>query len=136
MYQRQVEALTKLFVEFHRMQDLLHGATLGFTSPGDMSQESYFEKWQDKLAKTWFEYIENRLLLSEAIVARIDELFEKFTEAGIAIRSAPIYREGELRKEAAAEEIKAKEIAQKLVPPLLAAIESDARRVIHAEAHL
>jgi len=133
VHQRQVEALTKLFVEFHRMQDLLHGLTLGFTSPGDTSQEDYFEKWQDILAKTWFEYIENRLLLSEAIVARIDELFKKFTEAGIAIRSAPIYRKGELRKEAAAEEIKAKEIAQKLVPPLLDAIESEARRVVHEE---
>jgi len=60
-------------------------------------------------------------------------LFEKFSEAGIAIRQAPIYREGEMRKEAVAAEIKAKEIANTLIPPLLDAIESEARRLVHEE---
>ncbi len=133
VHQRQVEALTKLFVEFHRMQDLLQGATQGFTLGGEMSQEGYFEKWQLKAAETWSEFIENKLLLNETIVARIDELFDKFNEARKAIRSVPIYREGEMRKEAIAEQIKAKEIAHKLIPPLLEAIESEARRVIHDE---
>ena len=97
LHQRQVEAPTKLFVEFHRMQDLLQGATRGFRSQGEMSQEGLFEKWQLKVAETWSEYIEHKLLF----------------------RSAPIYRENEMRKEAAAEQIKAIELANKLIPPLL-----------------
>ncbi|MGB8028447.1 MAG: hypothetical protein WCF30_02175 [Terracidiphilus sp.] len=135
VHQRQIEALTKLFVELNRMKDLLQGATRGFKSQGEMSQEGYFEKWQLKAAEAWSEYIEHKLLLNEAIVASIEELFGKFNEAGIAIRSAPIFREGEMRKEAAAEEIKAKEIAHKLIPPLLRSIESEARRIIHEESH-
>jgi hypothetical protein len=133
LHQRQVEALTKLFVELHRMKDLLQGATRWIKLGGEMSQEGYFEKWQEKAAETWSEYIEHKLLLNKAIVAKIEELFEKFSEAGIAIRRAPIYREGEMRKEAVAEQIKAKEIANKLIPPLLDAIESEARRVVHDE---
>ena len=133
VHQRQVEALTKLFVELHRMKDLLQGATRGFKSQDEMSQEGYFEKWQLKAAETWSEYIEHKLLLNKAIVTSIEELFDKFNEAGIAIRLAPIYSEGEMRKEAIAAQIKAKEIAHKLIPPLLDAIESEARIVVHDE---
>ena len=134
VHQRQVEALTKLFVEFHRMQDLLQGAaTRGFRSQGETSQGGLFEKWQLKAIETWSEYIEHKLLLNKAIVDSIEKLFGKFDEARIAIRSAPIYMEGEMRKEAVAAQIKAIEIANKLIPPLLDAIESEARRVVHDE---
>jgi hypothetical protein len=40
-----------------------------------------------------------------------------------------------MRKEAVAAQIKAKEIAHKLIPPLLDAIELEARRVVHDESH-
>jgi len=133
VHQRRVEALTKLFVELHRMKDLLQGATRWIRLGGEMSQDGYLEKWQEKAAETWSDYIEHKLLLDKTIVAKIDELFEKFSEAGIAIRQAPIYREGEMRKEAVAAEIKAKEIANTLIPPLLDAIESEARRLVHEE---
>jgi hypothetical protein len=135
VHQKQVESLTKLFVEFHRMQDLLQGATQGFTLGGEMSQEGYFEKWQLKAAETWSEYIEHKLILTPAIVASVEELFVKFNEAGIAIRLVPVYSKGEMRKEAVDAQIKAKEIAHKLIPPLLEKIESEARRVIHDESH-
>jgi hypothetical protein len=134
VHQRQVEALTKLFVEFHRMQDLLQGATRWIKLGGELSQEGYLNKWQQKAAETWSEYVEHRLILNKAIVASIEGLFEKFSEAGIAIRQAPIYREGEMRKEAVAAEIKAKEIAHEGIPPLLDMIEKEARRVIHEES--
>jgi hypothetical protein len=130
VHQRQVEALTKLFVELHRMKDLLQGATRGFRLQGETGQEDYFKKWQQKAAETWSEYIGHKLLLTKALVAGIEELFDKFSEAGIAIRSAPIFREGEMRTEAVAAEKKAGEIANKLIPPLLDAIESEARRVV------
>lgn len=100
-----------------------------------MSQEGYFEKWQLRAAETWSEYIEHKLILNKAIVASIEELFDKFNEAGIAIRLVPVYREGEMRKEAVAAQIKAKEIAHELIPPLLVAIELEARRVVHDESH-
>ena len=112
------------------MKDLLQGATRGLRLQGETGQEDYFKKWQQKAAETWSEYIEHKLLLTKAIVASIEELFDKFSEAGIAIRSAPIFREGEMRTEAAAAEKEAGEIANKLIPPLLDAIESEARRVV------
>ena len=133
VHQRQVEALTKLFVELHRMKDLLQGATRWIKLGGEMSQEGYLEKWQEKAAETWSEYIEHKLLLNTAIVVSIEELFDKFSEAGIAIRSAPIYREGEMRQEAVAAQMKAKKIANELIPPLLERIESEARRVVRNE---
>ena len=130
MHQRQVDALTKLYVGFHQMNDLLRGAIRGVKPQGEMD---HFEKWQQKAEETRFEYIEHKIILNEAIVARIEELFENFWKVGIAIRIAPILREGERRMEAAAKEIEAKEIADKLIPPLLVRIESEARKVIRDE---
>jgi hypothetical protein len=134
VHQRQVEALTKLFVALHQMKDLLQGATRSVRFQGEMSQEDYFKEWQLSAAKTWSEFIEQKLLLNQAIVARIEELFRKFQEAGVAIGSAAILREGEARMEAAAEWKRAAEIAHKLIPPLLDAIELEARRVVHDES--
>jgi len=71
--------------------------------------------------------------LNKEIVASVEALFRQFHEAGISIGSAQILMEGEARMEAAAERNKAAEIAHKLIPPLLDAIEIEARRVIHDE---
>ncbi len=134
VHQRQVEALTKLFVELHRMKDLLQGATRAGRFQGELSPEGYLKEWQLAAGRTWSKYIEHKLLLNETIVAGIEELFGKFQEAGIAIGSASILREGQAIMEAAAEWKKAAEIAHKLIPPLLNAIESDARRVVYDES--
>jgi hypothetical protein len=133
VHQRQVEALTKLFVGLNQMKDMLQGATRGSRLAGEMSQEGYLKKWQEEAYKTWSEYIEQKLLLNKEIVASVEALFRQFHEAGISIGSAQILMEGEARMEAAAERNKAAEIAHKLIPPLLDAIEIEARRVIHDE---
>jgi hypothetical protein len=134
VHQRQVEALTRLFVELHRMKDLLQGATRGARFQGEMSQEGYLKEWQLSAARTWPQYIEHKLLLNEAIVSSVEGLFGKFQEAGLAIGWATMLWEVQPGMEAAAEWNKAAEIAHKLIPPLLDAIESEARRVVYDES--
>lgn len=134
VHQRQIEALTKLFVGLNTMSGLLQSATRSSRFEGETTPEDYLRKWIAAGAETWSSYLEYKLLLDSAIVENIERLFRKFQEAGIAIGSARILREGQAIREAAEESKKSAEIAHELIPPLLLSIESEARRIIHEES--
>jgi len=133
VHQRQVEALTKLFVALHKANELLLGATRLFKLRGEIERDKYLGLWVEALNEAWATYIEHKLLLPKPIDKEIDTLFRTFTDASISIGSATMLMEGQMIVDAASERKKAAEIARKQIPSILDGIEIEARKVIHEE---
>jgi hypothetical protein len=133
VHQRQVDALAKLYVSLRNMQDNLQGATRSIRMKNEISPEEYMKLAYQNSRSAWSEFIGNKLLVDEDVVAKCDELFKKFLEAQFAFGAAKMFSDICDGKNSAEEWKNAANIAYKHIPALLQDIERSARKIIYEE---
>jgi hypothetical protein len=84
----------------------------------------------NELTAAWAEYSKTKLLIGPILTRKLNEFFDEVTSGGTSLYLAldPMTPNGEPRAKLSKE---AQEIAYKEIPPILEAIRTEARAVIH-----
>jgi len=130
IHKHQVDALLAITPKLEHALFYLQRAASGSKFQGEASDQELLRRMGVDLAAASTEYSQKKLLIDVSLTRKIDEFFSKVVSAGMSLNHAldPMTPNGETR---ANHWRRAQEIADKELPPLLRAIQTDSRAVIH-----
>ena len=129
IHERQIDALLAIYSRLERASYFLQRATSSVLLEGE-TRETLLQNLARELASASDEYSNKKLLIPPTLTIKLDEFFNRFLSGHIDLTYAmhPSTPGGGQRSGLWEQ---AKEIAYNGLPPLLRAIEAEARTVIH-----
>ena len=130
IHERQVDALLVIHSKLEEALFYLQRAASAGKFAGEASDKELLERMGRTLGAASEEFSKNRLLISESLGQKLDELFNKILSGGSNLNLAldPMVPNGEPRAKIWDE---ARQTAYKDVPGVLKAIRDESRAVIH-----
>jgi len=130
IHERQVETLLEVHAELNDALFDLQRATAAGKFAGEASDVELLNRAGQAMARAADKFSKNSLLFSEKLAVGLRNFFDQSFSAGttLSLAQSPLLQDGLQRADLWD---KARDIAYKQLPPLLTAIGSEARSVIH-----